>query len=155
MDPQNQEQVSNISSQNPKSKSTIWVIIIVVVAVLIVGGGYYYFYQSNNNKNMDTKQDQNPTTNNTDNKSVTEKEKALIQTSFDKVSNFLKNGDVVNFITYIKTAGYKPEDYNLKGNETDVETALNATLPKGVGAHVSVSIYYYANGTFNLLNMNE
>lgn len=41
------------------------------------------------------------------------------------------------------------------GNATVVETALNATLPKGVGAHISVSTYYYANGTFNLLNIGE
>jgi len=41
------------------------------------------------------------------------------------------------------------------GNATMVETALNATLPKGIGAHISVSTYYYVNGTFNLLNMNE
>ena len=41
------------------------------------------------------------------------------------------------------------------GNATRVEIALNATLPKGVGAHMIVSTYYYANGTFNLLGMNE
>ena len=41
------------------------------------------------------------------------------------------------------------------GNSTTVETALNAMLPSGVGAHISVSTYYYANGTFNLLNMEE
>ena len=41
------------------------------------------------------------------------------------------------------------------GNATQVETVLNATLPKGVGAHISVSTYYYTNGTFNLLNMDE
>jgi hypothetical protein len=41
------------------------------------------------------------------------------------------------------------------GNATIVETALNGTLPRGVGAHISVSTYYHANGTFNLLNMEE
>ena len=41
------------------------------------------------------------------------------------------------------------------GNATDVEAALNATLPRGVGAHISISTYYYANGTFNLLSIGE
>ena len=41
------------------------------------------------------------------------------------------------------------------GNATRVGIALNATLPRGVGAHISVSTYYYANGTFNLLSMDE
>jgi hypothetical protein len=41
------------------------------------------------------------------------------------------------------------------GNGTLVEAALNATLPRSVGAHISVSTYYYSNGTFNILNVNE
>jgi hypothetical protein len=41
------------------------------------------------------------------------------------------------------------------GNATLVDAALNATLPPGVGAHISVSVYYYANGSFNLQNIEE
>jgi len=41
------------------------------------------------------------------------------------------------------------------GNATAVETAINATLPKGMGAHISVSTYHYSNGTFNLINMDD
>lgn len=41
------------------------------------------------------------------------------------------------------------------GNGTRIEAALNSTLPRGIGAHVSVLTYYYANGTFNLLNVSE
>ena len=41
------------------------------------------------------------------------------------------------------------------GNATIVEAALNATLPKGVGAHISVSTYYYDNGTFGILDVDE
>jgi len=41
------------------------------------------------------------------------------------------------------------------GNATAIGSALNATLPQGLSAHLSVSTYYYANGTFNLLGMAE
>ena len=41
------------------------------------------------------------------------------------------------------------------GNATMVEAALNATLPKGIGAHISISTYQYANGTFGILDMDE
>jgi len=40
-------------------------------------------------------------------------------------------------------------------NATMVGAALNATLPKGIGAHMSISTYAYANGTFNLVNIDE
>ncbi|MFA6907344.1 MAG: hypothetical protein WC263_00795, partial [Candidatus Micrarchaeia archaeon] len=38
-------------------------------------------------------------------------------------------------------------------NATMVGAALNATLPKGIGAHMSISTYASANRTFNLVNI--
>lgn len=38
------------------------------------------------------------------------------------------------------------------GNATAINQTLNATLPQSVGAHLQIDTYYFANGSFNLIN---
>ncbi|VVC00890.1 Uncharacterised protein [uncultured archaeon] len=41
------------------------------------------------------------------------------------------------------------------GNASAIESALNSTLPVGVGAHLQVSTYYLDGGSFSLVNVSE
>jgi hypothetical protein len=42
-----------------------------------------------------------------------------------------------------------------RGNVTEITGELNSTLPRELGAIVSIYTYYYDNGSFNLLNTTQ
>ena len=41
------------------------------------------------------------------------------------------------------------------GSKTDIEAALNTTLPPNMDAHLQVYNYYYETGAFSLLGIND